>query len=274
MPTACCILHTESTEKLAGLKNSMNEPFYLSPTAIHYPFLSPNQRISGITSLALDNIPPNSNFLSQPPIAGQQELLSGESYYWLSLEKVPPAQLVLARQVHGTKVQYVESPGIYSDVDGFFTDRQLLQLTIRTADCAAVMVSFPQAPAVGIAHAGWRGARENIVETLLGEMLNCWPVERPAIRIAIAPHIKKCCYTVGEEFTAFFSPETLQRREGRLYFDLEKAIVSQLRQLGIGEEQITVASFCTACGSIPLHSFRKQRTTRRLLNIIAITGGD
>ena len=252
----------------------MNKPFYLSRTAIHYPCLSDTRSVSGISSLAINEIPPGAISFPGPVVAGQRELLSDELYYWLHLEKIPPAQLALARQVHGAAVQYVDRPGVYPGIDGFFSDRRDLQLAIRTADCAAVMISFPEAPAAGIAHAGWRGARENIVESLLREMLNCWPAAPGEIRVAIAPYIKKCCYAVGEEFSDFFPAETLQRREGKLYFDLEKTIVEQLRQSGIAPRQITAAPFCTACASVPLHSFRKHKTARRLLNIIAISGGD
>lgn len=249
------------------------KPFQISHTTIYYtPHFSTKSTIV-LTSLAVEQ------FAEETPApkanhAAYDGLLSGEALGWLQYEKIPLSNLALTRQIHGANVKYVAEPGLYEGIDGFFTDQHDLYLAIRTADCAAVMISSTETPIVGIAHAGWRGARGNIVGELLQSMKIHKPQDASMLNVAIAPHIKKCCYSVGEEFRDFFPAESLQCREGKLYFDLEKIILAQLQRQGIPRQNIAVTPFCTACSNIPLYSFRKQKTANRLLNLIAIKGGD
>lgn len=249
------------------------KPFRVSGTAIDYtPHFAVKSTIA-LTSLAVEQ------FAEEPPVPETDDsayggLLSGEVLGWFRHEKIPLSNLALARQVHGAKVRYIAEPALYESVDGFFTDQQDLYLAIRTADCAAVMISSLKTPIVGIAHAGWRGARGNVVGELFQSMNTHQPLDAGSLKVAIAPHIKKCCYSVGEEFGDFFPAESLQRREGKLYFDLENIILTQLQQQGIPRQNIAATPFCTVCSSIPLYSFRKQQTAKRLLNLIAIKGGD
>lgn len=250
------------------------KPFHVSPSAIYYTPHFPAESTIALTSLAVEQFAEETPVL-QTDNNSYDGLLSGEAIAWLQHEKIPLSNLALTRQVHGAKVLYAAEPRLYEDVDGFFTDRQDLYLAIRSADCAAVMISSTEIPLAGIAHAGWRGARENIVGELLKKSMNSHqPLDAGLLKVAIAPHIKKCCYSVGEEFVDFFPAESLQRREGKLYFDLEKTILAQLLQQGVPRQNIAVTPFCTACSTIPLYSFRKQKTTKRLLNLIAIKGGD
>lgn len=244
--------------------NKTNDFIKVSPASIHYLSLSPNGNISGITSLAGKPPAPAPAPLSYPG------LIDDEARRWLAQENIPVSRLALARQVHGAAVRRVTRAGIYPDSDGFFTDLPQLSLTIRTADCAAVLVSFPQVPAIGIAHAGWRGARENIVGRLLEEMFSHWPVDPASVQVALSPHIKACCYRVGTEFSGFFPPEVLYRRGEALYFDLEKTLLSQLAQQRIPAKNIAVAPFCTVCAPIPLYSYRRDKTPQRLFNLITI----
>lgn len=246
--------------------NKTNDFIKVSPAAIHYLSLSSNGDISGITSLAGKSPAPASAPLYHP----YRGLIDAEAQRWLAQESIPVSRLALARQVHGATVRRVSRAGIYPDTDGFFTDLPQLSLTIRTADCAAVLVSFPQVPAIGIAHAGWRGARENIVGRLLEEMFAHWPVDPASVRTALSPHIKACCYRVGAEFSSFFPPEVLHRRGQARYFDLEKTLLNQLAQQQIPAENIAVAPFCTVCAPIPLYSYRRDKTAQRLFNLITI----
>lgn len=244
----------------------------ISKNSIYYPDFSAGGIITAVTSLADEALRPDALFsrkLCQTPHAA---LLSRESIRWLTTEKIPLPRLVLARQVHGASVKQVTEPGIHADADALFTDSKDLYLTIRTADCAAVLLYCPEVPAVGIAHAGWRGARANIVENLIQSMRDRWTVNPSSLKVAVSPHIKKCCYIVGDEFYDFFPGEFLERVNGDLYFDLGKILIKQLERQNIPGDNITVAPLCTACSEVPLYSYRKQKTAKRLLNIVSIKG--
>ncbi|RMH76571.1 MAG: laccase domain-containing protein [Calditrichaeota bacterium] len=246
----------------------MRKGILLTDTAVHYPALDSGGRIVARTSLAPDpaSAPPNPPFSpSEPP-----PLLPSELEPWLYREGIPADRLALARQVHGAAVQYVDRPGVYEGIDGFFTDRPGLWPGIRTADCLAVMVSFPEIPAVGIAHAGWRGLRSGIVPRLLDQMRRRWPVNPENIRIAVSPHIRQCCYEVGEEFTGYFPPEALHFWNGRWFFSQEAALLIQLARWNIPRRNLIISPLCTHCSEVPLYSYRKNRTAGRLLSVIGI----
>lgn len=240
----------------------------ISSISISYPRLSHKRNILAKTSLASQI---HSVDQSQPTVPGNHKFLNQNSLHWLLQEQISAERLALAQQVHGNEVQYVSKPGVYQNIDGFYTDRPEVYLTIRTADCAAVFISIPELPAVGIAHVGWRGARANIVGNLIRQMTKQWSVDPASFRIAISPHIKNCCYSVGEEFKDYFQSQYLLHRNGKLYLDLEKVIADQLIEVNIKEENFTISPDCTSCSSLPLYSYRaQQKTSNRLISIISI----
>ena len=55
--------------------------------------------------------------------------------------------------------------------DGLVTDRPGLVLGILTADCVPVLLVDPDRPVIGAAHAGWKGARDGIVEATVAAMV-------------------------------------------------------------------------------------------------------
>lgn len=243
----------------------------ITKTSIDYPGLSDNQIIFAKTSLApLPDKSLNKNSSEILP-AEYEKYINSQSLLWLNNQKIPVKNLVLAEQVHGNKVEYVSKPGIYQNLDGFYTDYPKIYLLIRTADCAAVFVSIPEIPAVGIAHVGWRGARANIVGNLIKKMMRRWNADPTLLRIAVSPHIRNCCYSVGEEFNEYFQPQYLQRHKSQLYLILENVIMDQLLEFGIEKQNINISTECTSCSSLPLYSYRaQQKTKNRLLSMIAI----
>ncbi len=233
-------------------------------------FPSLSKPIYGVTPLAV-SLPasPSHRFEENVPELFQEYIASADRKLLNSLD-LPLQKLVLGQQVHGKEVRYVTRPGVYPQTDGFYTDRQEIYLTIRTADCAAVMVAFPEIPAVGIAHMGWRGARAEIVPNLIRQMLARWQVSPSSIQIAVSPFIKSCCYEVGAEFETYFDRQFLVYRDNQRFLDLEKFLIFQLLSLNISTSQIHMVPHCTACSSLPLYSFRRSKTTKRMFNIIYI----
>jgi len=246
----------------------MRNAIEVNQTSISYSLSSHNHIIFAKTSLAsqVDRSP------KQNELPGEYgKFLTLNSINWLLEENIPMGRLALASQVHGSDIMYVNSPSVYQNIDGFYTDCPEIYLTIRTADCAAVFVSVPEIPAVGIAHVGWRGARLNIVGNLIEQIMKRWSVDPVLFRIAVSPHIRNCCYSVGNEFNEYFQTQYLQRHNNQLHLDLEKVIIDQLETSGIDRENLSVSADCTSCSNLPLYSYRaQQKTSNRLLSIICI----
>lgn len=138
-------------------------------------------------------------------------------------------------QVHGSNVVEVDRPGDQGEADAMFTSIAGLPLAIFTADCAGVVVQAPGA--VGVAHAGWRGAASRVVEALTNAMRAAGFEPASA---AIGPALGPCCLEVGPEVSALFDGFTARTSWDTESIDLAKAITSQLAGL-----EIWMADRCT-----------------------------
>ncbi len=197
-----------------------------------------------------------------------ESLLGDAACSWLMQQGYQPAGTATAEQVHRADVLYVRNAGVYRNCDGFYTDQAGLPLVIRTADCAAVFVVLPTVPAIGIAHAGWRGAAAGIIPQLVKAMAQRWNARPEDCWAAVAPHIRACCYEVGPEFKNHFPDVYLTQKNNRLHFDFSGFLAHQLGELGIPAGQFFISGECTACSSLLLYSYRRQQTAQRLVNVI------
>jgi hypothetical protein len=159
-------------------------------------------------------------------------------------------------QVHGSKVVEVDRPGDQGEADAMFTSVAGLPLAIFTADCVGVVVHAPGA--VGVAHAGWRGAASRVVEALVDAMRGAGFEPASA---AIGPALGPCCLEVGPEVSARFDGFTARTSWDSESIDLRKAITAQLDGFEIWE-----ANRCT------LHepgwfSHRRDGTLARMATI-------
>lgn len=103
-------------------------------------------------------------------------------------------------QVHGRIVVEANSGSPLGDGDAIWTRNTGLPIAIFTADCFGVVALAPEA--VGVAHAGWRGAVAGVVDRMIGEMS---AAGHPPSRLAIGPGIGPCCFEVGPEVIEQFS---------------------------------------------------------------------
>jgi YfiH family protein len=156
-------------------------------------------------------------------------------------------------QVHGANVVSADRPGDHGPADALFTTTPGLPLAVFTADCAGVVVLADGA--VGVAHAGWRGAAAGVVAALAEEMRTAGHEVTGA---AIGPLIGACCLEVGEEVADLFPRARSNTSWGTTSIDLERAVSDQLPGVDIWR-----------CGQCTRHedglfSHRRDRTTQRM----------
>ncbi len=159
-------------------------------------------------------------------------------------------------QVHGSKVVEVDRGGDQGEADAMFTSIPGLPLAIFTADCAGVVVQAPQA--VGVAHAGWRGAASGVVEALITGMRHAG---FEPVSAAIGPALGPCCLEVGPEVIARFGGFTANTSWGSQSIDLGRAVEAQL-----GGVEVWAAGRCTLHES-GWFSHRRDRTIARMATI-------
>lgn len=171
--------------------------------------------------------------------------------------------LVSVWQVHSADVVTVDGPIERGSVraDGLVTDRPGLALGVLTADCTPVLFADREAGVVGAAHAGWKGARAGILETVLQAMERLGG--RPDRTVAaVGPVISQRAYEVGPEFVEQFmddDPETACFFSGgqgdRAMFDLPGYCLWRLRAAGVAEAGWT--GHCTYSDESRFYSYRR-----------------
>ena len=181
-----------------------------------------------------------------------------------------------ARQMHGAVVARPARGGFAGEVDVLSTGDRGLPLAIFTADCLAVTLYDAEAPALVVAHVGWRGTVRGATGAAVGALTELGG--RPASAVAtIAPSIGPCCYEVdGPVIDAFAAqyPDVWERwvassGPGHWMLDLWTANEDLLVRAGVRKDRIDNARLCTACNVSLLYSYRKGNRGR-LVTVAAL----
>src|SRR5258708_222832 len=74
--------------------------------------------------------------------------------------------VVCMKQIHSGTVSFVADTKQLriADTDGLVTDKKNIPLAVLTADCLPILFYDPKKEAIGIAHAGYKGLLNHIIE--------------------------------------------------------------------------------------------------------------
>ena len=154
----------------------------------------------------------------------------------------PTDDITIARQVHGTRTVVVDQPWPVdepAEADALVTSEPGVTLGVTTADCAPILLVDREAGVIGAAHAGWRGALDGIVDSVVMNMAKQGAI--PArIQAAIGPCISLTSYEIGPEFEqAFLQADASNARffstnhNSARHFDLREYCASRLQHSGV-----------------------------------------
>lgn len=190
-------------------------------------------------------------------------------------------QLVTVHQVHSPDVVEVVGPfeGDKPKADAMVSRTPGVALGILTADCQPVLCADPEAGVIGAAHAGWRGARDGVLEATVQAMVDLG-ARREAIRAVIGPAISQRAYEVGPELLEDFLAEDqgnarfFANGEGdRYHFDLPGFGLAKLRDAGVAHAEWT--RHCTYSDPDRFYSYRRathalEADYGRLISVIRL----
>ena len=178
-----------------------------------------------------------------------------------------------------------------------------VMLVVQTADCVPILLADPKRRAIAAIHSGWRGTVRRIAAKALGHMQMEFGTKPEDVIAALGPGIGQSCYEVGTEVAGEFQAQFPNAREWfegpfdqladsdndpnwlpwltmkppghqppspRVQLDLIAANRAILEEAGIQARNITSSDLCTACRSDLFFSFRKERTTGRMMAVIGI----
>jgi hypothetical protein len=212
-------------------------------------------------------------------------------------------ELITLKQIHSDLIHRLDGPPKAAlQGDGLITNVPALLLSIQTADCLPIFLVDPKHRAIGAFHAGWRGTLARIAEKGVGMMQRHFGSRSLDLAAALGPGIHVCCYQVGREVRERFEsqfayagelfrevqdPDPVREKypllfltarapghselAPRIYLDLVKANLRQLRDAGVRAANIHASPICTACRTDLLFSHRAEKgRTGRMLAVIGI----
>ncbi|MBV9617609.1 MAG: polyphenol oxidase family protein [Verrucomicrobia bacterium] len=159
--------------------------------------------------------------------------------------------LLTAQQVHGDKIVVVEIPidqdREFPGCDGLITNQRSIALGIHVADCCAVYIVDPKAPAIGLVHSGKKGTELGIASKAIQQMREHFGSNSADLIVHLSPCIRPPHYEI----------------------DFAATIVEQLRSAGV--KQIQDSGVCTACDLDSYYSYRAEKgKTGRMLALLGL----
>jgi YfiH family protein len=160
------------------------------------------------------------------------------SYFRCSLES-----LVTVKNMHSNSAIIVDQiwrEQQKPEADAMVTTLPNIVLGSDSADCPIVLFVDEQAGVIGLAHAGWRGAKTGIIENTIERMISLG-AKSQYISAAISPCIAQGSYEVSWDFQkqflvdhqsnqAYFIPST---KESHYLFDLLGYVKNRLINLNL-----------------------------------------
>lgn len=190
----------------------------------------------------------------------------------------PTASLAMPIQRH-TDIALIANDLSVNDLtaDALICNSTDLFIGIKTADCVPILLYDPKSSTIACVHAGWRGTAQEILPKTLQLMKERLDASVADMVIAIGPSIRVCCYEVGEDVADLVASTTtdrgcLQKRDKRLFLDLQGANLSQAIRVGVNPKNTWLSEECTCCNSPKYHSYRCSKTKDSPMRQYAIIG--
>ncbi len=172
-------------------------------------------------------------------------------------------------QVHGNRVvdAALAPPGI--DADASFTTRPGIVCAVLTADCLPVVLCHRRGGRVAVAHVGWRGLVNGVIDQAVramacpGDDLLAW------LGPAMGPQV----YEVGEDVMAEMRGGVDDAEgaftgasAGKWYADLYT--LTRRRLAGLGLNRVYGGTWCTYTESRRFYSYRRDGVTGRMATLV------
>jgi YfiH family protein len=180
-----------------------------------------------------------------------------------------PLAVIAVKQVHGTDALLVDRPieagtAFAGSWDAVITNQPGVLVTVRTADCAPILLHGPIHHVVAAVHSGWRGSVAGIVPKTLLRMQHEFGSRVDSIHVAIGPSAGSCCYEVDDAVLGplrsypFWKWVVRETVAGRALLDLREFIRRQTHAAGVPEQNMWTVSLCTICRPDLFYSYRRE----------------
>lgn len=189
----------------------------------------------------------------------QRELVEENYRIFCRAAEIPLESMVMDTYEHGTTVLCVnrwdcgrgyDRPSL-PFCDGLVTDDPEVTLITGHADCMAFYFYDPEKRAIGLCHAGWRGALDRIGTEVIKTMQTACGSDPKDILCGVGPSICRNCFEVGDDVASAFESAFPQcdligeNARGKATVDLWKVAAAQFLECGAVPEHIHLMGVCT-----------------------------
>lgn len=192
------------------------------------------------------------------------------------LQSLLPGPIHWLRQVHGTDVVELKKHNHSSiepiTADAAFTRDTECVLAVLTADCLPIVITDVHRRVLGIAHAGWRGLADGVLQQLASHMQRYSAAQQ--WQAWIGPAIQQAHFEVGEDVYHAFTLHTPQDaqffrylRPGKWLADLPSLARSRLQRSFAGQVVVYDSQLCTYAREEQFFSYRRDGITGRMATV-------
>lgn len=168
-------------------------------------------------------------------------------------------KIVHPYQVHGKKIvnalefennEEIEGDGVYCNVKN-------IAPILCFADCTPLIL-VAKSGEFCVIHAGWRGVISGIALEGLDMLSKNSKCDICDINIYIGPHIRQCCFEVGEEVALQFAKykSSIKEENGKFKVSMSDYLINSLVDKGAERERIVDLDICTKCNCNDFFSYR------------------
>ncbi|MFA6493364.1 MAG: peptidoglycan editing factor PgeF [Patescibacteria group bacterium] len=190
---------------------------------------------------------------------------------FLSKLNVNISDLIVPHLAHGTRIAVVDKSHkgqgatslktAIAATDGLVTKDKGVFLMVTAADCLPVFIYDPILKISGVIHAGWRGIVGQIIPRAI-EQFKIFGSDGKNLVVGIGPGICQKHFIVKKDVLSLFldsypSATLVRNKDG--YVDLKKAVLIDLKNMGVSGDNIEIANVCTACDNGIYGSYRKEK---------------
>ena len=185
-------------------------------------------------------------------------------------------KIIIPNQIHSNIVKdIIQNKVELFNADSIVTERDDILLGILTADCAPIIVLGRKK--FGIAHVGWRGLLNGIIENTLENMILSGE-KIDDISIFVGPHLTKYSFKVQADFIQKLKTKVqdfdkyIINLNSRTFFDFSGLIESKILKLKISKYKISSVDTYSNSNKYFSHRFCKVNKIKNCGRQISVVG--
>jgi len=208
-------------------------------------------------------------------VSDNADIVTNNRLELLSHLEITKGSVTFPTQTHSCNIAIVTEQNKSSaleSVDALITNVPNILIGTLSADCVPILLVDPINNVIACIHAGWRGTVAEIVKHTISKMCSTFDCKAGDMYAGIGPSISAANYEVDNDVEMHFRNASKQKiSNGKSCIDLWIENKTQLLEIGVREENISVSKQCTYANTDKFYSARRDGIkTGRLASVIAL----